>query len=160
MYVTINVLLIFTIAVLCLFVLYTELLVSYKRGKSLLVVKLRHRHRLDGVIFVVLIAISFYRYHIYGEDKLTGFSLVILFTMSFYIYFIRQPKLVLKAAGFFYSNFFISYNRITNIRLSEDGVLVFMLGDKKIFIYVHHINDLERIYEKLIALNYQHSDRV
>lgn len=155
-----NVLFVFTIAVLFFCVLYTELRIPYKHGKSLLVVKLKHRHRLDGAIFIVLIAILFYRYNIDREDKFTGFSLVFLLMMSFYVYFIRQPKLVLKTDGFFYSNFFISYNRITNIRLSEDGVLIFMLGDKEIFIYVYHINDLENIYEKLIELNYQHPDSV
>lgn len=156
----INVLLVFTIVVLILFVLYTELLVPYKHGKSLLVVKLKHRHRLDGAIFMVLVAILLYRYDISGGDKFTGFSLLLLFTMSFYVYFIRQPKLVLKVAGFFYSNFFISYDRITNIRLSEDGVLIFMLCDKEMPIYVHCVNDLESIYKKLIELNYQHPDCV
>ncbi|WP_304165270.1 DUF986 family protein, partial [Lonsdalea britannica] len=60
------------------------------------------------------------------------------------------PKLLFKPEGFFYENIFISYGRIKNITLSEDGILVISLEKKPLKISVRELDDLERIYHFMI----------
>ncbi|MCB4829549.1 DUF986 domain-containing protein, partial [Providencia rettgeri] len=44
----------------------------------------------------------------------------------------------------------ILYERIKTMNLSEDGILIIGLEQKKIYIKVSHLDDLQRIYEFLI----------
>ena len=57
----------------------------------------------------------------------------------------------LQAERFFFANVWIEYNRIKEMNLSEDGVLVMQLEHRRLLIRVRNIDDLERIYKLLIS---------
>ncbi|WP_139380805.1 DUF986 family protein, partial [Salmonella enterica] len=44
----------------------------------------------------------------------------------------------------------LEYNRIKEMNLSEDGVLVMQLEQRRLLIRVRNIDDLEKIYKLLI----------
>ncbi|HBZ9023260.1 TPA: DUF986 family protein, partial [Citrobacter freundii] len=58
---------------------------------------------------------------------------------------------IFKQKGFFFANVWIEYNRIKEMNLSEDGVLVMQLEHRRLLIRVRNIDDLERIYKILIS---------
>ncbi|HCA0566841.1 TPA: DUF986 family protein, partial [Citrobacter freundii] len=60
-------------------------------------------------------------------------------------------KIIFKQKGFFFANVWIEYNRIKEMNLSEDGVLVMQLEHRRLLIRVRNIDDLERIYKILIS---------
>ncbi len=49
---------------------------------------------------------------------------------------IRSPKLILKNTGSSFANVWIEYNRIKEMNLSEDGVLVMQLEQRRLLIRV------------------------
>ena len=59
-------------------------------------------------------------------------------------------KLIFKKYGFFFANVWIEYNRIKEMNLSEDGVLVMQLEQRRLLIRVKNIDDLEKIYTLLL----------
>ncbi|MCL7707492.1 DUF986 family protein, partial [Enterobacter kobei] len=48
------------------------------------------------------------------------------------------------------ANVWIEYNRIKEMNLSEDGVLVMQLEQRRLLIRVKNIDDLEKIYTLLL----------
>ena len=70
--------------------------------------------------------------------------------MAIYLFWIRSPKLIFKKQGFFFANVWIEYNRIKEMNLSEDGVLVMQLEQRRLLIRVKNIDDLEKIYKLLV----------
>jgi uncharacterized membrane protein YobD (UPF0266 family) len=70
--------------------------------------------------------------------------------MAIYLFWIRAPKAIFKPGGFFFANVWIEYNRIKEMNLSEDGVLVMQLEQRRLLIRVRNIDDLERIYKLLV----------
>lgn len=153
-------LLLVTISVFFLLAFYLEFFIPKQKGKSLLMVKLKQRHRIDGAIFIALVLLLFYHYGLEGGAYLTGYLMAFLFILSVYFYFVRTPKLILKSTGFFYGAFFIHYDRITAMQLNEKGILFFQLGQKTLDIHVSTLEDLECIYHVLANLNYSHPTRV
>ena len=71
--------------------------------------------------------------------------------MGFYIFWVRAPRIIFKQKGFFFANVWIEYNRIKEMNLSEDGVLVMQLEQRRLLIRVRNIDDLERIYKLLVS---------
>lgn len=67
---------------------------------------------------------------------------------------IRTPRIIFKQRGFFFANVWIEYNRIKEMNLSEDGVLVMQLEQRRLLIRVRNIDDLEKIYKLLIENQY------
>ncbi|MGP4884443.1 DUF986 family protein, partial [Klebsiella pneumoniae] len=49
------------------------------------------------------------------------------------------------------ANVWIEYQRIKEMNLSEDGVLVMQLEQRRLLIRVRNIDDLEKIYKLLIT---------
>ena len=72
--------------------------------------------------------------------------------MAIYLFWIRSPKLILKH-GFFFANVWIEYNRIKEMNLSEDGVLVMQLEQRRLLIRVRNIDDRKRYTNYLLKLN-------
>lgn len=70
--------------------------------------------------------------------------------MAIYLFWFRQPKIIFKTDGFFFANAWIEYNRIKAMNLSEDGVLVMQLEQRRLLIRVKNIDDLEKIYKLLV----------
>jgi len=144
------VLLIF-IVLLLVWAIYAEFIVDKRHGKTLLCVTLLRRNRIDGSIFVVLVAILIYNNVSTQGTALTTWLLCALMLLAIYISWIRKPKLLLKSEGLFFANVWVSYDRIQAMNLSEDGVLVIQLEHRRLLIRVRNIDDLERIYKIMIT---------
>lgn len=145
--------LILFIFLLLAYAVYDEFIMGKKNGTTLLKVLLQRRNRLDAVIFIGLVAILLYN-NIYAQGSpLTTYLLVSLALIAFYISFIRWPKMLFKASGFYYANIFITYDRIKAMNLSEDGILVIQLEQKRLLVRVKEMDDLENIYKFMV--NYQ-----
>lgn len=140
-----GVLLIFT-ALMLVYAIYDEFGMNLLKGKTLLKVQLKRRNRVDCLIFVGLIAILIYRNVTTQGAVLTTYLLISLALIAIYISYIRCPKMLFKAQGFFYANTFIEYNRIKAMNLSEDGILVIDLERRRLLIQVTQLDDLEKIY--------------
>ena len=85
-----------------------------------------------------------------GESG-SGKSMSALALMGLYLFWIRTPKIIFKPRGFFFANVWIEYQRIKEMNLSEDGVLVMQLEQRRLLIRVRNIDDLEKIYKLLIT---------
>ncbi|WP_337263037.1 MULTISPECIES: DUF986 family protein [unclassified Serratia (in: enterobacteria)] len=143
------VLLIFIVLML-LYAMYDEFGMNLLKGKTLLKVPLKRSNRLDCLIFVGLLAILIYRNVTTQGAPLTTYLLISLALIAVYISYIRWPKLLFKSQGFFYANAFIEYSRIRAMNLSEDGILVIDLEQRRLLIQVTQLDDLERIYHFLV----------
>ncbi|OMQ24419.1 DUF986 family protein [Serratia oryzae] len=143
------VLLIFIVLML-LYAMYDEFGMNLLKGKTLLKVQLKRSNRLDCLIFVGLLAILIYRNITTQGAPLTTYLLISLALIAVYISYIRWPKLLFKSQGFFYANAFIEYSRIRAMNLSEDGILVIDLEQRRLLIQVTKLDDLERIYHFLV----------
>jgi uncharacterized membrane protein YobD (UPF0266 family) len=58
--------------------------------------------------------------------------------------------MLFKSTGFYYANAFITYDRIKSMNLSEDGVLVIELEQRKLLIRVNQLDDLQNIYNLMV----------
>ncbi|MBF1994211.1 DUF986 domain-containing protein [Serratia symbiotica] len=145
-----DVVLVVFIALLLCYAQYDEFGMDLLKGKTLLKVQLSRCQRIDCLIFVGLIAILIYRNVTIGGALLTTYLLISLALMTFYISYIRWPKILFKAQGFFYANTFIAYNRIKAMNLSQDGVLVIELQQRRLLIQVAQLDDLKKIHQFFI----------
>ena len=139
------------IALLLAFAIYDEFIIDKRHGKTQLCVTLLRRNRIDGSIFVFLIAILIYNNITTQGTALTTWLLCALMLLAIYISWIRKPKLLLKSEGLFFANVWVRHDRIQAINLSEDGVLVIQLEHRRLLIRVKNIDDLERIYKIMIT---------
>ncbi|MCG9509817.1 DUF986 family protein, partial [Providencia rettgeri] len=138
------------ILLMLVYAIYDEFIQHLLKGKTLLKINLKRKHRIDAIIFIVLICIVIYTNIVRHGNLLTTYLLLVTIFMSIYLAFIRTPKLFFKQTGFYFANTFILYERIKTMNLSEDGILIIGLEQKKIYIKVSHLDDLQRIYEFLI----------
>lgn len=138
------------ILLMLLYAIYDEFIQHIRKGKTLLKINLKRKHRADAIIFIVLICIVIYTNISRHGSILTTYLLMATILMSVYLAFIRTPKLFFKQNGFYFANTFILYDRIKTMNLSEDGILIVGLEHRKIHIKVSQLDDLQRIYEFLI----------
>ncbi|ATM86209.1 DUF986 family protein [Yersinia massiliensis] len=141
-----DVILVVFIALLLAYAIYDEFIMNMMKGKTRLQVHLKRKSRIDCAIFVGLIAILIYNNVMSNGAPLTTYLLVGLALIAVYISYIRWPKLLFKNTGFFYANTFIEYSRIKSMNLSEDGILVIQLEQRRLLIQVNQLDDLEKIY--------------
>lgn len=130
---------------------YDEFLLTRFKGKNRLAITLLRRNRIDSTIFVGLVCILIYNNIITNGTTVTTWLLFALALIAIYIAWIRQPKLLFKNEGFFFAGVWILYSRIKEMNLSEDGVLVMQLEQRRLLIRVKNIDDLERIYKFLVT---------
>ncbi|WP_337014636.1 DUF986 family protein [Leclercia sp. AS011] len=149
MTVTDIVLVVFIVALLA-YAIYDELIMPRRNGKTLLTIPLLRRGRVDAVIFAGLLMILIYNNVMSQGALLTTWLLCALALMAFYLFWMRVPKIIFKASGFFFANVWIEYNRIKEMNLSEDGVLVMQLEQRRLLVRVKNIDDLEKIYKLLV----------
>lgn len=145
-----DIIIILCIALTLIYAVYDEFIMDRLKGPTRLRILLRRRNHLDALIYIGLISILIYKNITSYGTTLTTTLLFSLILMVIYLSFIRYPKLLFKPQGFFYENIFISYGRIKNITLSEDGILVISLEKKPLKISVRELDDLERIYHFMI----------
>ncbi|MGP3593286.1 DUF986 family protein [Vagococcus sp. WN89Y] len=138
------------IAALLAFAIYDEFIMPKRHGKTLLSVPLLRRSRVDGAIFVGLLVILIYNNASYGGSPLTLWLLSALVLLGIYLFWVRAPKIIFKSQGFFFANVWIKYSRIKEMNLSEDGVLVMQLEQRRLLVRVRNIDDLEKIYKVMV----------
>ena len=143
--------LVFFIAALLAYAIYDQFIMPRRNGPTLLAIPLLRRSRVDSIIFIGLIAILIYNNVTSHGAVMTTWLLCALALMGFYIFWIRVPKILFKQGGFFFANVWIEYNRIKEMNLSEDGVLVMQLEQRRLLIRVRNIDDLEKIYKLLVS---------
>jgi len=149
MTVTDIVLVLFIVALLA-YAFYDEFIMPRRNGETLLTVPLLRRGRVDAFIFAGLLAILIYNNVMSQGALLTTWLLCVLALMAFYLFWIRAPKIIFKKHGFFFANVWIEYNRIKEMNLSEDGVLVMQLEQRRLLVRVKNIDDLEKIYKIMV----------
>ena len=149
MTVTDIVLVLFIVALLA-YAFYDEFIMPRRNGETLLAVPLLRRGRVDAFIFAGLLAILIYNNVMSQGALLTTWLLCVLALMAFYLFWIRAPKIIFKKHGFFFANIWIEYNRIKEMNLSEDGVLVMQLEQRRLLVRVKNIDDLEKIYKIMV----------
>ncbi|MEG5901373.1 DUF986 family protein [Enterobacter bugandensis] len=149
MTVTDIVLVLFIVALLA-YAIYDEFIMPRRNGETLLTLPLLRRGRIDAFIFAGLVVILIYNNVTSHGAILTTWLLCALALMAIYLFWIRSPKLIFKKQGFFFANVWIEYNRIKEMNLSEDGVLVMQLEQRRMLIRVKNIDDLEKIYTLLV----------
>ncbi len=146
-----DIVLVVFIALLLGFALYDQFIMPRRNGPTLLAVPLLRRSRIDGIIFVGLIVILIYNNVNAHGAIITTWLLSALALMGLYLFWIRMPKIIFKKAGFYFTNAWIEYNRIKEMNLSEDGVLVIQLEQRRLLVRVRNIDDLEKIYKLLVT---------
>ncbi|MEG5829314.1 DUF986 family protein [Enterobacter bugandensis] len=149
MTVTDIVLVLFIVALLA-YAIYDEFIMPRRNGETLLTLPLLRRGRIDAFIFAGLVVILIYNNVTSHGAILTTWLLCALALMAIYLFWIRSPKLIFKKQGFFFANVWIEYNRIKEMNLSEDGVLVMQLEQRRLLIRVKNIDDLEKVYTLLV----------
>ncbi|BCQ35357.1 MULTISPECIES: DUF986 family protein [Erwinia] len=143
-------LIILFIVLIFLYGLYDELIMDRLQGPTRLKVLLQRRNKLDSLIFIVLLGILLYKNVSDQGPQITTLLLMALGALTAWLFWIRAPKLLLKQHGFFYANVFIPWGRISAINLSEDGVLVIALENRRLLIHVRQLDDLEKIYQVML----------
>ncbi|MBM3072716.1 DUF986 domain-containing protein [Enterobacter sp. RHBSTW-00994] len=151
MTVTDIVLVLFIVALLA-YAIYDEFIMPRRNGETLLTIPLLRRGRVDAFIFAGLVMILIYNNVMNHGAILTTWLLCALALMAVYLFWIRTPKILFKNRGFFFANVWIEYNRIKEMNLSEDGVLVMQLEQRRLLIRVKNIDDLEKIYKLMVNI--------
>ena len=149
-----DIVLILFVAALLGWAVYDEFIMPKRHGRTLLALPLLRRSRIDSVIFTGLLAILIYNNVTNNGAILTTWLLSALVLLSIYLFWIRAPKIIFKTTGFFFASVWIEYTRIQKMNLSEDGVLVMQLEQRRLLIRVRNIDDLEKI-SKLFMQNQQ-----
>ncbi|MCB4828840.1 DUF986 family protein, partial [Providencia rettgeri] len=97
------------ILLMLVYAIYDEFIQHLLKGKTLLKINLKRKHRIDAIIFIVLICIVIYTNIVRHGNLLTTYLLLVTIFMSIYLAFIRTPKLFFKQTGFYFANTFILY---------------------------------------------------
>lgn len=134
------------IVLLLLYAIYDQWVMPRRHGKTQLRVVLQRRSKIDSLIFIGLIMILIYNNVTQHGPVITTTLLMALILVAVYLFWIRSPQLILKSEGLFFANAWINYDRIKSMNLSEDGVLVIELEQRRLLIRVKKLDDLEKIY--------------
>ncbi|MFV9669395.1 DUF986 family protein [Pantoea sp. KXB25] len=138
------------VAALLLFAIYDEAILPRRRGLTRLRVTLRRRHKIDSLIFIGLLLMLLWNNLSHQGPPLTTSLLMVLSFLAFWLFWLRKPTLLMKNAGLFYAGVWVDYRRIQGMNLSEDGILVVQLEQRRLLIAVQQLDDLERIYHTLV----------
>lgn len=133
-----------------LFAIYDDAILPRRKGPTKLRVALRRRHKIDSGIFIVLLLILLWNNVSNHGPQLTTTLLMVLCFMAIWLFWLRTPKLLMKTEGLFFGSVWIDYRRIQSMNLSEDGILVMQLEQRRLLIAVKQLDDLERIYNTLV----------
>ncbi|MGV2880066.1 DUF986 domain-containing protein [Pantoea vagans] len=138
------------IAALMGFAVYHEAILPRRHGPTRLRVTLLRQHKLDSLIFIGLLLILLWNNVSHHGPQLTTSLLMVLSFVAFWLFWLRKPMLLMKNEGLFYAGVWIDYRRIQGMNLSEDGILVIQLEQRRLLIAVQQLDDLERIYTTLV----------
>lgn len=132
------------------YLLYESVVIPFLQGKTKLVIPLRKRLLGDQFIFAGLLVILYISNYVRGVKGWDNYLLLILTILFIFYALIRSPKACFKDKGFFYGIFYTKYDKIKNMRLSEDGILVIDTDRRRLLLFAKRIEDLERILKHLI----------
>ncbi|PJG85254.1 DUF986 family protein [Conservatibacter flavescens] len=148
-----NTLLFIGILLFFIYALYDQFGMDKLKGKTLLKIQLQKQAKIDGLIFIGLILLVIYQ-GIHHINAISLYLLTTLIMLCIYGAFIRHPSFLLKPTGFFFGNFFVPYQHIHSINLTENSILVIDLkSGKRLLVRIANPNDLTKIIEKLTALH-------
>ncbi|VEI57366.1 membrane protein [Pasteurella multocida] len=119
----INTLLLLGIVLFFCYAFYDQFVMDLWKGKTLLKVHLKKQAKKDAVIFIVLIFIIIYQAQA-NISSVTLYLLGMLIVLTVYAAFVRAPVLLLKEKGFFFGNLYFQYDKINQINLAENNILV------------------------------------
>ena len=131
---------------------YDEAIMPRLKGPTRLQVLLQRRSKPDSLIFIALLIILLWNNLSHQGSQLTTSLLLTLAFLAVWLFWVRRPKLLLKDQGMYFANAWIAYPRIQSMNLSEDGILVVQLEQRRLLIAVHKLDDLERIYHTLVEI--------
>ena len=81
--------------------------------------------------------------------QLAGFTLFLIATvviLAVYAAFIRSPQLLLKPSGFFYGNIYFGYDKIHQINLADDNIIVIDLkSGRRLLVMPENQQETEQI---------------
>ncbi|MBX6952372.1 DUF986 family protein, partial [Providencia rettgeri] len=77
------------ILLMLVYAIYDEFIQHLLKGKTLLKINLKRKHRIDAIIFIVLICIVIYTNIVRHGNLLTTYLLLVTIFMSIYLAFIR-----------------------------------------------------------------------
>ena len=132
------------------FAVYHEAVLPRRHGPTRLRFALRRQHKADSLIFIGLLLILLWNNVSHHGPQLTTSLLMVLSFLAFWLFWLRKPTLLMKSEGLFYAGVWIDYRRIQGMNLSEDGILVIQLEQRRLLIAVQQLDDLERIYNTLV----------
>lgn len=120
-----------------------------RKGKTIFKALLYSQTKRDN--FILLILIFLFLYIDYKAQGVFSFNyqtiiLCVWGVLNFYLIFWGESYLVMKEKGFFYGDFFIPYKRVSNVRLSEKGILMVDLEKNTISFNIKDIEDITKIY--------------
>ncbi|WP_130835206.1 DUF986 family protein [[Erwinia] mediterraneensis] len=140
------------IVLLAAYAFYDEVIMPQRKGPTRLLVVLKRGNKLDSLIFIALLVILLGNNLRHQGPQLTTTLLLVLTFLAVWLFWIRRPRLLLKDQGMFYANAWIAYHRIQSMNLSEDGILLVQLEQRRLLIAVRQLDDLERIYHTLVEI--------
>ncbi|MDU8924000.1 DUF986 family protein [Pasteurellaceae bacterium LIM206] len=122
----INIILLLFIGVFFIYAVYDQFGMDWLKGKTKLKVRLKKQGKTDAIILIILLGLIIYQS--FAEiNMMQSFTLFLLATaiiLIIYGAFIRSPTLVLKEKGFFFGNLYLEYDKIRQINLANDNIIV------------------------------------
>ncbi|OBW94676.1 DUF986 domain-containing protein [Gallibacterium salpingitidis] len=144
----INITLFVLIVFYLLFAIYDQFLIDKRYGKTVIRVPLLRKLQLEGIVMLVLIWLAVYQALPQGLEKRTIYLLVMLSILLLYHFFIRYPVFLLKESGFYLNNFYIPYQRLDTINISENGFLQLVLKNGKAMpVYIRDVDDVAKVLD-------------
>lgn len=144
-----HILLALALCAMLAFICYDRFFLPARRGPSVLVVPLARRGRIDYFFFIAMMIYLIIVRHRAPHPTLAAIELGSMIALLLYLGCIRRPKLFFKPHGFFLGGVFIARERVKNLKLTEQGVLLVQLETRQVPVHVQHLDDLEKIYHQL-----------
>lgn len=132
---------------LCLgYAVYDQLIMPKRKGSTKLAVELQRQAGIDVWISVGLIVLTIAQGIQSGIEPFTLFLLASCIILCIYLAFFRSPRLLLKQDGFFFGNIFFDYQKIQQINLADQQILVIDLkSGRRLLVRIKHANDVEKV---------------
>lgn len=142
----INFILLILILLYLLYAIYDQFFMYRLHGKTLLRVPLFRKLKIEGIVMLVLIGIAIYQALPQGIGTYTIYLLVMFAILLIYHFFIRYPVFLLKQDGFYLNNFYIPYQHLDTINISENGFLQLVLKNGKALpVYIRDVDDVPKV---------------
>lgn len=140
----------------------SPILKEKRKGKTIFKASLYSQTKRDNFILLILIFLFLYiDYYSQGAFSFNYQTIILIVwgVLNFYLAFWGESFLVMKEIGFFYGDFFIPYKRVTNVRLSDKGILLVDLEKHTISFHIKDIEDITKIYLIFLEKNKENMEK-